>query len=158
LEDGLLAVINGNQTLRFQLEHPEFGGLVFRINSLLNALMGVAEDNTDEQGRPSVSPDAHHFEEALSVDESSIANPQVDAGTIASLAAEPAEAYYSRIFRDYVSAKQKLGDPIDGLSYDGFMNRIRANEQEMSAKYGRAVRFIVELRGNAVVLNAVPIA
>ena len=55
LEDGLLAVINGNQTLRFQIEHPELGGLVFRINSLLNALMGVPEDNTDEQGRPSVS-------------------------------------------------------------------------------------------------------
>ncbi|HWZ88412.1 MAG TPA: hypothetical protein VNW92_06165, partial [Polyangiaceae bacterium] len=53
LEDGLLAIINGNSDLRFQLEHDELGGLVFRINSLLNALMGVAEDTTDEQGRPS---------------------------------------------------------------------------------------------------------
>jgi hypothetical protein len=70
LEDGLLAVINGNQTLRFQIEHPELGGLVFRINSLLNALMGVPEDDTDEQGRPSVSPNPQHFQEAESVDES----------------------------------------------------------------------------------------
>ncbi|HEY6728426.1 MAG TPA: hypothetical protein VI197_30660 [Polyangiaceae bacterium] len=46
LEDGLLAVINGNQDLRFELEHAELGGLVFRINSLLNALMGVPEDDT----------------------------------------------------------------------------------------------------------------
>jgi methyl-accepting chemotaxis protein len=51
LEDGLLAVINGNQTLRFDIEHAEFGGLAFRINSLLNALMGVPEgDTADEQG------------------------------------------------------------------------------------------------------------
>jgi hypothetical protein len=48
LEDGLLAVINGNQELRFELEHAELGGLVFRINSLLNALMGVPEDSGDE--------------------------------------------------------------------------------------------------------------
>lgn len=158
LEDGLLAVINGNQTLRFQLEHPEFGGLVFRINSLLNALMGVPEDNTDEQGRPSVSPDAHHFEEALSVDESSVTNPQVDPAVVAALASEPADAYYARIFRDYVGAKQKLGDPIDGLSFEGFVGRIRASEQDMAAKYGRAVRYIVEQRGNSVVLIAVPMS
>jgi hypothetical protein len=158
LEDGLLAVINGNQTLRFQLEHPEFGGLVFRINSLLNALMGVPEDNTDDQGRPSVSPDAQHFEEALSVDESSVTNPQVDPGVVASLSAEPADAYYARIFKDYIVAKQKLGDPIDGLSFEGFAARIRASEQEMDSKYGRSVRYIVELRGNSVVLIAVPIS
>jgi hypothetical protein len=48
LEDGLLAVINGNQELRFELEHAELGGLVFRINSLLNALTGVPEDTAEE--------------------------------------------------------------------------------------------------------------
>ncbi len=52
LEDGLLAIINGSSDLRFQIEHDELGGLVFRINSLLNALMGVPEDNTDDQGGP----------------------------------------------------------------------------------------------------------
>lgn len=63
LEDGLLAVINGNSELRFQIEHPDLGGLVFRINSLLNAMMGVPEDNTDEEGRSSVSPTAADFTE-----------------------------------------------------------------------------------------------
>src|SRR5262249_98613 len=67
LEDGLLAIINGSSDLRFQLEHDELGGLVFRINSLLNQLMGVAEDTTDEQGRPSYSPRAQDFLEALAV-------------------------------------------------------------------------------------------
>jgi hypothetical protein len=63
LEDGLLAIINGQSDLRFQLEHPELGGLVFRINSLLNAMMGVAEDTTDEQGRPSQGPSAQGFQD-----------------------------------------------------------------------------------------------
>jgi hypothetical protein len=63
LEDGLLAIINGQSDLRFQLEHSELGGLVFRINSLLNAMMGVAEDTTDEDGRPSQGPSAQGFQD-----------------------------------------------------------------------------------------------
>jgi len=64
LEDGLLAIINGQQDLRFQIEHSELGGLVFRINSLLNAMSGVPEDTTDDQGRPSKAPSAQGFQES----------------------------------------------------------------------------------------------
>lgn len=64
LEDGLLAIINGQQDLRFQIEHGELGGLVFRINSLLNAMTGVPEDTTDDQGRPSKAPSAQGFQES----------------------------------------------------------------------------------------------
>ncbi len=156
LEDGLLAVINGNETLRFQIEHPELGGLVFRINSLLNALMGVPEDNTDDQGRPSVSPNAQHFEEALSVDESSVTNPQVSPDVIAMLSKESEEAYYARVYRDYIAARRQLGDPVEGISFDGFIAHIRASEQEVATKHGRPVRYLVEVRGNSVVLIAVP--
>lgn len=60
LEEGLLSVINGKTNLRFDLEHPELGGLVFRINSLLNALMGVPE--TDADGRTSQPPGAPYRE------------------------------------------------------------------------------------------------
>ena len=56
LEEGLLQIINGKTELRFELEHPDLGGLIFRINSLLNALMGVPE--TDDEGRTSQSPPA----------------------------------------------------------------------------------------------------
>jgi nitrogen fixation/metabolism regulation signal transduction histidine kinase len=44
LEEGLLMIINGKTDMRFELEHEELGGLVFRINSLLNALTGVPEN------------------------------------------------------------------------------------------------------------------
>ncbi len=60
MEEGLLAIINGRADLRFEIEHPELGGLVTRINSLLNAFMDVPE--TDEDGRPSVPADARNFE------------------------------------------------------------------------------------------------
>jgi hypothetical protein len=155
LEDGLLAIINGNSALRFQIEHAELGGLVFRINSLLNALMGVAEDTTDEEGRPSTSPSANMFQEALSVDESAATTQAVDPGIRASLAAEPADRYYRRLYQEYIGAKRQLGDPVDHITFDAFVTRIRASEQQMSEKHGRPVRFQVQLKDGAVVLNAV---
>ncbi len=156
LEDGLLAIINGNSDLRFQLEHDELGGLVFRINSLLNALMGVAEDTTDEQGRPSQGPSARDFQEALAVDES--AAGQVDPGAAAALAAEGADQYYRRLYNEYIAAKRQLGEPVDHITFDAFVGRIRTSEAETSQKQGRPVRYQVQLRGNAVVLIAVPLS
>lgn len=157
LEDGLLAIINGNSDLRFQIEHDELGGLVFRINSLLNALMGVPEDTTDEQGRPSHGPSAQDFQEALSVDESAVAGAATDPSVAAALAAEPFDTYYRRLFKEYIAAKRQLGDPVDHITFDAFSAKIRASEQEMAQKHGRPVRYEVQLRGNAVVLNAVPL-
>ena len=75
LEDGLLAIINGNSALRFQIEHEELGGLVFRINSLLNELMGVPEDTTDDEGRPSTAPSSVGLQAALGVDEGTSGDP-----------------------------------------------------------------------------------
>jgi HAMP domain-containing protein len=49
LEEGLLTIINGQTDMRFELEHEELGGLVSRINSLLNSLTGVSE--ADEENR-----------------------------------------------------------------------------------------------------------
>ncbi len=155
LEDGLLAIINGNSDLRFQLEHEELGGLVFRINSLLNALMGVAEDTTDEQGRPSQGPSARDFQEALSVEDTS--SSQVDPSAAAALAAENADTYYRRLYNEYIAAKRQLGEPVDHITFDAFIGRIRASEAETSQKQGRPVRYQVQLRGNAVVLIAVPL-
>lgn len=157
LEDGLLAIINGNQAIRFQIEHPELGGLVFRINSLLNALMGVPEDDTDDQGRPSVAPDPGHFQEALSVDESCIASAQVNPEVARALAAEPEGQYYRRLFDEYREAKRRIGDPVDAVKYQGFVTRLQQLEREMGSKYGKPVRLQLELRDNEVVLVAIPL-
>ena len=60
LEEGLLSVMNGRTNHRFDIQHPDLGGLVFRINSLLNALMGVPD--LDADGRTSQPPGAHYRE------------------------------------------------------------------------------------------------
>jgi hypothetical protein len=158
LEEGLLAILNGKTDLRFEIEHAELGGLVFRLNSLLNQLMGVQEDDTDEEGRPSRPPKASDFTDALAVDERSVQAANVDTNIVAALRAEPADSYYGRLFKEYIAAKRSLGDPTEHITEATFVGRIRTSESEMSQKHGKPVRYRVETRGKEVILIAVPLA
>jgi hypothetical protein len=160
LEEGLLAILNGQQDKRFELDHPELGGLAFRIDQLLNQLMGIEEDTTDEQGRPSKAPSAADFREAMSVDRSGTGagfDAQVDPALAQALATEPAPQYYARIFREYISAKKALGEQTDHITEQAFATRIQGMERDAAQKYGRAVRYQVHARNKEVVLLAVPL-
>ena len=126
LEEGLLVILNGQTDKRFELDHAELGGLAFRIDQLLNQLMGVEEDNTDDEGRVSKAPTAANFGDALSVDRSGQpgAGGDVDAGK---LAAEPQEAYYGRLYREYITAKKALGEQVDHITDAAFKSRIQGH-------------------------------
>lgn len=153
LEEGLLAILNGQSDKRFDLDHAELGGLAFRIDQLLNQLMGVEEDNTDDQGRVSKAPAPGSFGDALSVERSG----QVAPGGPNPLAQEPAEQYYARLYREYISAKRSLGEQVDHITDAAFRSRIQGMEQEAQSKHGRPVRYQVQVNGREVVLLAVPL-
>jgi hypothetical protein len=155
LEEGLLAILNGQQDKRFELDHPELGGLAFRIDQLLNQLMGIEEDTTDEQGRPSKAPSAADFRDAMAVDQRSDA---ADPAAVQALSAEPAQMYYARIYREYIAAKKANGEATDHISEQAFTTRIQGMEKDAQAKHGRPVRYQVVPRGKEVVLIAVPLA
>jgi hypothetical protein len=151
LEEGLLAIINGQTDKRFQLEHAELGGLAFRIDQLLNQLLGVEEDTTDDEGRISRVPTAAGMEAAMG-GESSQPNLVPDGA----LAQEPAAQYYARLYQEYISAKKALGEQTDHITQDAFQSRIQQMEAESSQK-GKNVRYKVQSNGREVVLLAVPI-
>jgi HAMP domain-containing protein len=157
IEDGLLAIMNGRTDRRFEIEHAELGGLVFRLNSLLNQLFGVQEDETDDQGRPSRAPAASSFQDALSVDESMASLSADDHADAKALRDEAEESYYPRVFAEYIAAKTSLGDPVDHITQEAFTARIKVSEAETAAKQGKPVRYKVEVRGREVVLLAVPL-
>ena len=161
LEEGLLAILNGQADKRFELDHAELGGLAFRIDQLLNQLMGVEEDNTDAEGRVSRPPNAANFNDALAVDDKRMTQAAgdmtMDPEAIRRLAAEPAPAYYGRIYREYVAAKRGIGESTDHITEQAFAARIQGMEQEAAQKYGRPVRYQVQARNKEVVLLAVPL-
>jgi hypothetical protein len=161
LEEGLLAILNGQGDRRFELDHAELGGLAFRIDQLLNQLMGVEEDTTDAEGRVSGAPNAANFTEALAVDDRRMqyqpGEGTLDPEAIARLASEPPAQYYARIYREYVNAKRAIGDATEHITEQAFATRIQAMEQDAAQKYGRPVRYQVQARNKDVVLLAVPL-
>ncbi|HEX3345982.1 MAG TPA: MXAN_5187 C-terminal domain-containing protein [Polyangiaceae bacterium] len=161
LEEGLLAILNGQADKRFELDHAELGGLAFRIDQLLNQLMGVEEDTTDAEGRVSMSPSAANFNDALAVDDKrmtqSASEMTMDPEAIGRLASEPPAQYYARIYREYVAAKKAIGEPTDHISEQAFAARIQGMEQDAAQKYARPVRYQVQARNKEVVLLAVPL-
>lgn len=50
IEDGLLQIINGNREHRINVEHPELGGIVYRVNQLVSELTGVDEGDGSSGG------------------------------------------------------------------------------------------------------------
>ncbi len=159
LEEGLLAILNGQTDKRFELDHAELGGLAFRIDQLLNQLMGVEEDNTDEEGRVSKAPTAANFGDALSVDRSQAGGGAAAMAGVdpARLAAEPADQYYARLYREYIAAKRALGEQTDHITDAAFRSRIQGMEQDAAQKQGRPVRYHVQTNGREVVLVAVAV-
>lgn len=152
LEEGLLAILNGQTDKRFELDHAEVGGLAFRIDQLLNQLMGVEEDNTDEHGRVSRPPPVAAISEAYGVGRAAGVPPS--SGDVTQ---EPAEQYYARLYDEYIAAKRSLGEQVDHITSDAFRSRIRTMEQEAAGKHGRPVRYQVQINGREVVLLAVPL-
>jgi hypothetical protein len=158
IEEGLLAIMNGRTDLRFDIEHAELGGLVFRLNSLLNHLLNVGEDNTEDHSqlsRPVVV--ARHLEDAFAVDERMAVGARDETPDSRILRQEAASRYYARIFEEYIAAKKSVGDPTDHITRDAFIDRIKTSESEMAHKHGKPVRYRVEVRNKEVVLLAVPL-
>jgi hypothetical protein len=73
------------------------------------------------------------------------------------LAAEPADQYYARLYREYIAAKRALGEQVDHITDAAFKSRIQGMEQDATAKHGRPVRYHVQSNGKEVVLLAVPL-
>jgi methyl-accepting chemotaxis protein len=163
LEEGLLAILNGQADKRFELDHAELGGLAFRIDQLLNQLMGVEEDTTDAEGRVSRAPSAGAaatFTDSLEVDDKrmqSSGEGAIDPDVARRLALEPKGQYYTRIYKEYITAKKAIGEATDHISEQAFAARIQSMEQDASQKYGRPVRYQVHARNKEVVLLAVPL-
>jgi methyl-accepting chemotaxis protein len=155
LEEGLLAILNGQTEKRFELDHPELGGLAFRIDQLLNQLMGVEEDTTDAEGRVSVSGNPSRYTESLEDDKQGGAAADPDA--VHRLAAEPVAEYYSRLYREYVAAKNALGEATAHITEATFTSRIQSMEADALQKYGRPVRYQVQSRNREIILVAVPL-
>jgi len=165
IEEGILQVINGRMDTRLDIQSPDFGGLAYRINQLLN--MATNTEEMDEGGSVAGGGGkggwSDQSREASSVGTeipaSAAATPaeeEADPAVAAQLAAEPEDAYYARVYAEYVAAKQAVGENVANIAQDKFVQRLKTNEQSLQKKHAcRMVRFQVQTRGTQVNLKPV---
>ena len=158
MEDDLLAVINGRNDLRLDVETPELGGLSYRINQLINLYTGVAEE--DEEGRAVTSSGGWEAVSITGPDSAGGASapgaPLEQDPEALALAAIPESQYFVALYAEYIAAKQSLGEDVAGVPEDRFVERIRSNADHLVRKHGATmVRFKVETVGGQVNLRPV---
>jgi hypothetical protein len=149
LELGVSEVINGNMEYSFEAVE-EFEGLANAINVMLSRLLGRPEPGEDG----SEDSEAMWRADVIFVEELDAAASATDVAR--QLAAEPEDAYYSRIFREYVEARKRFNLPVEGITPENLAQKLRANEALLKAKHKcQVVRFVVSAQGGKVSLKPI---
>jgi len=66
--------------------------------------------------------------------------------------------YFRQVHRDFVSLKQKLGEPTEQLSFERFEVTLKKNKDTLKARYGcKSVKFNVYEKDGKASLKAVPV-
>jgi hypothetical protein len=163
IELGVTEIINGNIDYTFKPAGADFDGLANALNVMLARLLGrpePGEDGLDEAGGSvggKVTLEEADVPSGPSAAALGGAATASDPETLA-LAHEPEPDYYRRIYGEYIAARKGLGEKVDGVTFEGFVAKLRLNEANLKKKYGsRAVRFRVQARDGQVTLKPVPI-
>jgi len=153
IETGVTEIINGNIDYQFRPMGADFDGLANALNVMLARLLGRAEPGDEEYD------DQGNVLGGTSKVVMSDAEPPSPADQEAmKLANEPEADYYRRLFNEYCDARKAQGDKLEGVSYEGFMAKLRMNEANLKKKYSaKAVRFRVATKDGQVTLKPVPI-
>ncbi|HET8937518.1 MAG TPA: MXAN_5187 C-terminal domain-containing protein, partial [Polyangiales bacterium] len=123
------------------------------------------EASEDEEGKLSVPPSEGHWKDAAFSDgqgksaaASSVDPDEVvdDPALAAQLSAEGEDVYNDRVYREYVSAKEQLGENVASIPKDRFTQRLKGRADALVQKHGcRMVRFQVSTVDAQVVLRPV---
>ena len=150
IESGVNEITNGNLDYSFRPVGAELDGLAHSLNVMLSRLLGrpePGEEEYDENGNV-VMPGRLQFETELSSKDEEIVK----------LAQEPEQEYYNRIFQEYSSARESVGESVENLSFDNFVTKLRVNEASLKSKYQcERIRFKVVVKDGKVSLKPVPI-
>jgi hypothetical protein len=155
IESGVSEVINGNRDYSFDTPSKDFEGLANGLNVMLARLLGRPDPSDDELGGSDEAKNERWGGE-LSVDASTTGqqmSPELQA-----LIDEPEDAYLKRTFEEYIAARKQTNEGVEGMTLDGFGQKLREHEAALKKKHGaRMVRFKVVVKGGQTTLKPFPI-
>jgi hypothetical protein len=78
--------------------------------------------------------------------------------SVAPVAVSEEDKHFQDVFRDFVSTREKCGEPADGLTFDKFKAKLLKNKEQLVQKYNcRTVRFQVYVKDGKAALKASPV-
>jgi hypothetical protein len=147
LELGVTELINGNLDYTFDVVE-EFEGLANGLNVMMARLLGRPEPGEDGE-----DPEAMFRPEVIQLEE---LDPNPDPALVRQLAAEPEDAYYARVHREYVEARRRFNLPVDGITVESLAQKLRANEALLRARHkAQMIRFLVLAQAGKVSLKPI---
>jgi hypothetical protein len=157
IETGVAEVINGNRDYSFDSPSKDFEGLANGLNVMLARLLGRPDPSDDDLGGDGDGDGGgQRWGGELAVD-ASTTGPQTSP-ELAALAEEAEDSYLKRTFDEYVAARKQTGEGTEGLTFDGFAQKLKQNETALMQKHGaRLVRFKVVVKNGQVTLKPYPI-
>jgi hypothetical protein len=166
IDTGIHNVINGNRDFVFEFEYKNelASSMAQSLNMMLAVLTG--KPVTEEEAVAAAWDTEQLAESDGGQLGSSLVNivrkpaEGLDAEVSAALVKEPAATYSMRIYSEYRDARAAVGRPVEGLTYNRFLEQLASNERELRSALGcQHVRFIVRTRGDdTVFLAPFPIA
>jgi hypothetical protein len=68
------------------------------------------------------------------------------------------EAELQQVYHDFIETKQRLGESTDGVTYDKFVVKLKANRQQVITRYNcKTVKFQVYVKDGKAALKATPV-
>ena len=136
-----------------------------------NAAGGGPANSVDEESATRVSaiPEELLRASARNTGEVTAVNPAQQSSTakvgvaapVAPMAAPTAvseEAHFQDVFKEFVTTRERCGEPSDGLTFEKFAAKLRKNKDQLVAKYAcKTVRFQVYVKDGKAALKATPV-
>ncbi len=128
-----------------------------RVATIPAELMRAAQ-KSGPQPAPGVSSSQSGVQKAISMP-SIGAVPVASTGSMAAVAAPfDEEKHFQDTYKEFVSTREKCGEPADGLTYEKFKGKLLKNKEQLVAKYQcRTVRFQVYVKEGKAALKASPV-
>jgi hypothetical protein len=68
------------------------------------------------------------------------------------------ETELQQVYHDFIETKQRLGEPTEGVTYDKFVVKLKANRQQLITRYNcKTVKFQVYVKDGKAALKATPV-
>ena len=138
--------------------------------------MAAAQLSPDEQGEGDYNPDATRVAavpaelikaarqtSSGATGERPALSPRVTSAapkvsSVIAPAATDEERHFQDVFKEFVTTRERCGEPSDGLTFEKFAAKLRKNKDQLVAKYAcKTVRFQVYVKDGKAALKATPV-